>query len=146
MYPGQVLQGELCVPNNNEEHILHTLHICQFQPAWLHIKLNCSKLLLALQLHIILPLLWKHKIIVFNNIILPVWYLWNLLQLIPCPVGFALQNGVCNCDPYLSNSNVTLINQLSQVLLTLGSNYTKYLIVQWIYHTHHILIYYILSV
>ena len=26
------------------------------------------------------------------------------MEMLPCPVGFKLHNGICDCDPYLSNS------------------------------------------
>ena len=38
-------------------------------------------------------------------------------MLLPCPVGFTLLNGICNCDPYLVNSdlqiNTCYINELA---------------------------------
>ena len=28
------------------------------------------------------------------------------VDMLPCPVGFTVRNGVCDCDPYLSSSNI----------------------------------------
>ena len=28
------------------------------------------------------------------------------VEILPCPVGFTLQDQVCDCDPYLRNSNI----------------------------------------
>ena len=28
------------------------------------------------------------------------------IEILPCPIGFTLQNGVCDCDPYLTSSNI----------------------------------------
>ena len=80
------------------------------------------------------------------------------VELLPCPIGFNLQGGICDCDPILPAS-IILMNAILTILpscrcpanvwITTPSetNSTKYLTsVQWIfvYHTHQMLIYFIL--
>ena len=61
------------------------------------------------------------------------------VQLLPCPIGFTLLNGICDCDPYLVNSdlqiNTCYINELaiqspanSWIVYQNGISETQYLI------------------
>ena len=59
------------------------------------------------------------------------------IEIPPCPVGFTLQNGICDCDPYLSNIHIdtchfdqSTITRPANTWITAHyySNNTKYLI------------------
>ena len=117
VYPGQTLQADLCAPFTEETKVSHfyaeTHNIliegltCQIaHQAELrgdvdkqHKKLNftivsnateCCLLFLTAQ-----PDLYKY-------------YDVFLVQLLPCPIGFTLLNGICDCDPYLVNSDLQI--------------------------------------
>ena len=108
VYPGQTLQLELCTPCNDEPSILYaevsSIHLpnstCKVasqtetnvihnysKPANFTIvseATNVCELFLATSSH-------SYRI---NE----AFY----VKLLPCPVGFTLQSGVCNCDPVFS--------------------------------------------
>ena len=129
VYPGQVLQVELCASHSHRDAVLYV------ETHNTHLPTSACKI--AQQTELIqtistYPCTFKFTIVTENkercklfltaspclHHIFEAYY----VEILPCPVGFTLHNGICDCDPYLSNSNIhiTLINQLSHVLLTLG--------------------------
>ena len=108
VYPGQTLQVELCVPCSGEDATLHVeTH---------HRSLPTSACKIAHQNQLINFLTPHTSILNFTIVsnatetcelfltvspflyrIYEVFY----VRLQPCPIGFVLQNGICDCDPVL---------------------------------------------
>ena len=170
VYPVQVLQVELCVPNGGEHAILYAETYSKLLPTsacriaqeaqLLYSIVNYSQALnftIAMETQTICELFLTVSPCLYT--LYEVFY----VQILPCPVGFTLQNGVCDCDPYLSNSNIHIdtcyidqstITRPANTWITAYSysNNTKYLISHNCpmdyclphNHTHHILTYLIL--
>ena len=108
VYPGQTLQVELCVPCSSKDATLHVeTH---------HRSLPTSACKIAHQNQLI-NFLTPHTSILNFTIVSNVTetcelfltvspFLYRIyeafyVRLQPCPIGFVLQNGICDCDPVL---------------------------------------------
>ena len=141
VYPGQVLQINLCMPQANKDYII-TIETHS-------VNLPSSACKLAHQTEFINSIGNNSK--TFNFTIITEDYetcelfLTSLqfirtafyVQLSPCPVGFTLQNGKCDCDPFLPPDIDTCYIDLSAITRpantwitahTLTNNTTNYLI------------------
>ena len=110
VYPGQMLTVELCLPYNEEQRAImytetyninlpksscktndnsHVSHI--FNSSW------------SRTVHF--PIVSEQPAICELFVTAPpnLFYYYDVfyVQLLPCPLGFTLQGGVCDCDPYL---------------------------------------------
>ena len=108
VYPGQKLQVELCIPCSDNYSILYAdTH---------NILLPQSACKIAHQSEIVNFITNNSKIVNYTivsevnescELLLTVSpFLYNIyevfnVKLLPCPIGFTLQNGVCDCDPLL---------------------------------------------
>ena len=141
-YPGQKLQVDLCIPQAelDEDHILYV----ETQSA----SLPSSACKIAHQTELIsnignyskkfnFTIISKSELCeLFLTIESLNWHAFYI-QLLPCPVGFTLQNGVCDCDPFLPPDIDTCYIDLSAIRRpantwitahTLANNTTNYLI------------------
>ena len=135
IYPGQVLQIGLCTPCDDnlfslyvETHdALQTNFLCKItkRDEIMHNishNVNLINYTIASEAYKMCKLfltVYSHKQLYAYE----VFY----VKLLSCPVGFTLQNGVCDCDHIslpITLTNATLIILLSDVLLTLGYLFT----------------------
>ena len=112
VFPGQVLQVDLCVPHESDKDEIFTLYIDthnKFLPNSACKVAHQSQLIST-----ITSLSKTYNFTIVSNFttecelfltaqpdlykIYDVFY----VKLLPCPIGFKLQNGVCDCDPILS--------------------------------------------
>ena len=108
VYPGQMLQVELCTPCNDEASILYaevnSIHLpnsaCKVAPhGETNYIYNYANLV-----HFIIVSEATDECELFlatsssSHYISEAFY----VQLLSCPTGFTLQNGICNCDPIFS--------------------------------------------
>ena len=108
VYPGQILKIELCMPCSNNYSILYA--------ETNNILLPKSACKIAHQTEIVNLINNNSKTVSYTivsevndscELFLTVSpFLYDIyevfdVQLLPCPIGFTLQNGVCNCDPLL---------------------------------------------
>ena len=144
VYPGQVLQVDLCAPNGNEDSVLYVeTH---------NARLSTLACMIAHQTELLQTIsnysrTFNFTVVTENEELCELFLtaspcLHNIYEafyvlILPCPVGFTLQNGACDCDPYLSNNNIgtCYIDQStitrpanSWIIVHNCSNYTKYLI------------------
>ena len=144
VYPGQLLQVELCTPCNDKPSTLYaevnSIHLpttaCKVAPKTEVINTisNYSK-----NITFIIVSEAIHKCILFLTIasllvdsINEAFY----VQLRSCPVGFTLQSGICDCDPILSSYIDTCYIDLAAIrrpantwiIDSTEGNDTKYLI------------------
>ena len=108
MYPGQALQVELCTPCDNETSALYP------EVSGVHLPKSTCKVASYTEMNVI----YGHSTTVNFTIISESTNVCELIltttlnfnyiseafyvQLLSCPVGFTLQNGICNCDPIFS--------------------------------------------
>ena len=141
VYPGQVLRVDLCIPQTDKDYIIYAETLAATLPS--------SACKLAHQTEFINSIGNESK--TFNFTIISEAYeacelfLTSLqfiqtafyVQLLPCPVGFTLQNGRCDCDPFLPPDIDTCYIDLSAIRRpantwitahTLTNNTTNYLI------------------
>ena len=112
VYPGQKLQVELCIPQDesDEDYVLHveTLSVslpssaCKLvhQAELVNTISNYSKLFnftIISDVYVISDIEFCELFLTVPPFVQSVFY----VKLLPCPVGFTLQNGVCGCDPLL---------------------------------------------
>ena len=108
VYPGQMLQVELCMPCSDNNSILYA----ETQNTLLPIS-ACK---VAHQIELVNFITNNSKIVSYTivseangscELFLTVspflYYIYEVfdVQILPCPLGFTLQNGVCDCDPLL---------------------------------------------
>ena len=114
VFPGQLLQVDLCLPCESDSDEIFVLYVDTY-----NLDLPPSACKVAHQSQIINTISSSSKTYNFtivseskNECELFLTAQPNLyeiydafyVQLLPCPVGFTLQNGVCNCDPILSTT------------------------------------------
>ena len=108
VYPGQTLQTELCTPCDNKPSALYP------EVSGVHLPDSTCKVASYTETNVI----YDHYSIVNFTIVseaadvCELFVTTNLnfnyiseafyVQLMSCPTGFTLQNGVCNCDPIFS--------------------------------------------
>ena len=123
IYPGQTLQIKLCKPcgSNNNISVLYVETHNAFLPP--------SACKLAHQSQLITSIIGLSKVVNFTIVsdaissceifltaspFLYEFYEAFSIQLMPCPIGFTQQNGVCDCDPILPNDiNTCYIDELA---------------------------------
>ena len=142
VYPGQMLQLELCTPCNDEPSVLYAEGIS------IHLPNSTCKVASHGETNFI----YNHSKVVYFTIVSEAINQCELflatssfshyiseafyVQLLPCPTGFTLQNGVCNCDPIFSSYTVecyiddSAIKRSTNTWITAHAqtNSTKYLI------------------
>ena len=146
VYPGQVLQVDLCVPNGDYNSILYVETHNKHLPTSACKIAHQSELLQTISSYsttfnftIVTEEKEMCEIFITASPCLYDKYEAFYVEILPCPVGFTLQNGVCDCDPYLSNSNIHIdVCSIDQSAITRPantwitahyySNNTKYLI------------------
>ena len=114
MYPGQVLQVDLCTLDSTKDSFLHVdTH---------NANLPTSICMIAHRTELIQPITGYAMTFNFTIVVtetqkmcklfltaLPcLYYVYETfyVTLMSCPVGFTLQNGVHNCDPYLEKAHL----------------------------------------
>ena len=126
VYPGQTLQVELCLPCSGKDATLHVeTH---------HRVLPLSSCKISHQNQLINFLATYNNILNFTiasnateicELFLTVSpYLYQIyeafyVKLLPCPIGFVLQNGICDCDPVLSSNQFVPIKACNIDQLTI---------------------------
>ena len=107
VYPGQVLQIGLCTPCDDSNSILYA---GSYDPIQTNVSCRTMQILNTISSHtklinytiiseardvckLFLKLYSERQLYAYE-----VFY----VKLLPCPVGFTLQNGVCDCDPILT--------------------------------------------
>ena len=108
VYPGQMLQVELCMPCSDNKSVLYAETHNTLLPQ--------SACKIAHQTELVNFITNNSKIVSYTivsevndscELFLTVspflYYIYEVfdVQLLPCPIGFTLQNGVCDCDPLL---------------------------------------------
>ena len=110
VYPGQILQVELCIPCYDKPSILYAevnnvqvpRSACKVasQTEKINTISNYSR---QVTFTIVSEATYTCELFLtassHSHSINEVFY----IQLLPCPIGFRLQNGVCDCDPILSS-------------------------------------------
>ena len=108
IYPGQTLQVELCMPCGDNNSVLYaethnTLlpeSTCKIahQRELVNFITNNSEIL---NYTIVSEI--SDSCELFLTVTPFLYYIYEVfdVQLLPCPIGFTLQNGVCDCDPLL---------------------------------------------
>ena len=113
VYPGQVLKVDLCVPDSNKDSILFVETHNTLLPASACMIAHQTELLQSITRNakrfnftIVTEVQEVCELFLTASSCLNDVYETFYIELMPCPVGFTLQNGVCNCDPYLRVSNI----------------------------------------
>ena len=144
VYPGQVLKVDLCVPNGDGDSILYAETHNKLLPTSTCKIAHQAELLqtitsysTTLNFTIVTEEKEMCELFITASPCLYKIYESFYVQILPCPVGFMLQNGVCDCDPYLSNIDIDIchidesaITRPANTWITAlnYSNNTKYLI------------------
>ena len=140
-YPGQKLQIELCVPQAKlEDHILYVETHSTSLPSSACKIAHQSELISNIGNYskkFTFTIISKSEVCeLFLTVESLAWHAYYI-QLLPCPVGFILQNGTCDCDPFLPPDIDTCYIDLSAIRRpantwitahTLTNNTTNYLI------------------
>ena len=140
-YPGQKLQIELCVPQVElEDHILYVETHSTSLPSSACKIAHQSELVSNIGNYskkFAFTIISKSEVCeLFLTVASLTWHAFYV-QLLPCPVGFTLQNGRCDCDPFLPPDIDTCYIDLSAIRRpantwitahTLTNNTTNYLI------------------
>ena len=108
VYPGQMLQTELCVPCSNNYSVLYVethealipksackvAHQTEISNEINHNSLTVSYTIVSEV---------NNSCELFLTVSPFLYYIYEVfdVQLLPCPIGFTLRNGVCDCDPLL---------------------------------------------
>ena len=142
VYPGQMLQVELCIPQakSDDDYVLRVethsaslpISACKVahQTEFINNIRNHSQ---TFNFTIIFEGELCELFLTIRPFVRGAFY----VQLLPCPVGFTLQNGRCDCDPFLPPDVDTCYIDLSAIRRpantwitahTLTNNTTNYLI------------------
>ena len=146
IFPGQMLQVNFCNPEADRDYIVyaetHAVSLpklaCKIahQSELINTLRNYSKMLnftIISENKVCELFLTEHKFVQVEYFSRIGFY----VQLSPCPVGFTLQNGKCDCDPFLPPDIDTCYIDLSAITRpantwitahTLANNTTNYLI------------------
>ena len=119
-YPGQKLQVYLCIPNAESEvdYILYAETHSTSLPSSACKIAHQTEFVSIIRNH---PKLFNFTIISESNLcqlfftVQPFVRGAFYVQLLPCPVGFTLQNGMCDCDPFLPPDIDTCYIDLSAI-------------------------------
>ena len=108
VYPGQMLQVELCMPCSDDNSVLYAethntllpISACKIahQTELVDFITNNSKIVSYTIVSEV-----NDSCELFLTVSPFLYYIYEVfdVQLLPCPIGFTLQNGVCDCDPLL---------------------------------------------
>ena len=142
-YPGRTLQVDLCIPHaaaSDVEYILYAETHSTSLPSSACKIAHQSELIGVIRNY---PKTFNFTIISETNLcelfftVQPFVRAAFYVQLLPCPVGFTLQNGMCDCDPFLPPDIDTCYIDLPAIRRpantwitahTLTNNTTNYLI------------------
>ena len=142
VYPGQMLQLDLCTPCNDEPSILYAEVISIHLPKSICNVASCTQTNIIYNYSnpanftIVSEATNTCELFLatssYSHYINEAFY----VELLPCPVGFTLQNGICNCDPVFSTYtdkcyiDYSAIQQYANTWITvyIQPNSTKYLI------------------
>ena len=112
VFPGQVLQVDLCTPHESDKDEIFTLCIDthnKFLPNSACKVLHQSQLISTItsfsktyNFTIVSNFTTECELFLTAQPDLYKIYDVFYVKLLPCPIGFKLQNGVCDCDPILS--------------------------------------------
>ena len=118
VYPGQKLQVDLCIPQGNRNYTVtvetHSITLpcsaCKLahQNEFINSVGNNSK---TFNLTIVSDYETCELFLISHQLFRSAFY----VQLLPCPVGFTLQNGRCDCDPFLPPDIDTCYIDLSAI-------------------------------
>ena len=108
VYPGQMLQVELCMPCSDDNSVLYAetqntllpISACKVahQNELVNFITNNSR-----KVNYTIVSEANNSCKLFLTVSPFLYYIYEVfdVQLLPCPIGFTLQNGVCDCDPLL---------------------------------------------
>jgi len=115
VYPGQVLQVELCVPNGNEKSVLYIETHNKLLPASACKIAHQAELLQSITKYSTtfnFTIVTEEKEIceLFTTTSPCLYEIYEAFYvlILSCPLGFKLRNGACDCDPYLSYSDLRI--------------------------------------
>ena len=119
VYPGQTLQADLCAPFNKNKTKVSLMYAETHNQVIKSVTCKIAK-----ETELTAEVSSQHRkfnfTIVSNKTTdqcslfltaqpdLYKYYDVFLVQLLPCPIGFTLLNGICDCDPYLVNSDLQI--------------------------------------
>ena len=142
VYPGQMLQTELCMPCSFNYSVLYVethealipksackvAHQTEIFNTINHNSLTASYTIVSEV---------NNSCELFLTVSPFLYYIYEVfdVQLLPCPIGFTLQNGVCDCDPLLPTNIDTCYIEQSAIrcpantwIIYTQSSTSKYLI------------------
>ena len=141
VYPGKMLQVDLCIPQADRNHTVYTVtHGPSLPNSTCHITYKTDLLVISISNHsetINFSIVSENKICTLFLIARPFIRSAFYVEILPCPVGFTLQNGKCDCDPFLPPDIETCYIDLSAIRRpantwitahTITNNITNYLI------------------
>ena len=119
VYPGQKLQETMCMPCSNNHSVLFAeTHNTLLPKSACKIAHQSELVLFTTNSSITVSYTIVSEAIGSCELFLTVspflYYIYEVfdVQLLPCPIGFTLQNGVCDCDPLLpTNIDTCYIDQ-----------------------------------
>ena len=142
VYPGQMLQVELCVPCSDQYSVLYAeIHntllpesACKLahQTEIVNIITNNSEMV-----NYTIVSEANHSCELFLTVSPFLYHIYEVfgVQLLPCPIGFILQKGICDCDPHLPTDidtcdidQAAIIRPANTWISYTQSNTSKYLI------------------
>ena len=108
VYPGQMLRLKLCIPKAKDNYNVYVethakslpSSACRIanQAELTHTMGNSSK---TVNFTIVSDSYKECELFLTARPHVPSFYDAFLVQLLPCPVGFTFNNGICDCDPFL---------------------------------------------
>ena len=109
VFPGQVLQVDFCVPHESDSEETFALYVdthSKFLPSSAckvaHQNQMINTITNSYNFTIVSDSTTECELFLTTQPDLYKMYDAFYVQLLPCPIGFTLQNGVCDCDPILS--------------------------------------------
>ena len=119
VYPGQTLQVELCLPCSSKEATLHVETHNRLLPSSACKIVHQNQLINFLTSYssILNFTIVSNATEIICELFLTVSpYLYQIyevfyVKLRPCPIGFVLLNGICDCDPVLFNNKFLHIKE-----------------------------------
>ena len=141
VYPGQMFKTDLCMPQVDKRHTIYVVaHGNPLTNSTCQIAHNIERLVISIWNHsetVNFTIVSEMRVCTLFLIAQPFVRSAFYVQLSPCPVGFTLQNGKCDCDPFLPPDIDTCYIDLSAITRpantwitahTLTNNTTNYLI------------------
>jgi len=138
VYPGQTLTVDLCVPcsGKHSDVILYAeTHNALLPPTACKLA-NQNELVTVLNhtklINFTIVSEAEERCEIFLTVSLHLYHIYEAFYvwLLPCPVGFVLLNGICNCDPVLLNNSYIVIESCDIDLSAISRPANS-----WIVHT-----------